>query len=135
MPKKYINPDLLFDSAQYGFSQVVTSTPGRLVFISGQTAWDRNQEIVGKNDLAVQTKQSLDNLKAAIESTGGSVADITMLRIYVVDETPDANLIIGKIIKEFFGTSTPPTSTWIGVRSLAIPEFLIEIEAQAVIDN
>lgn len=134
MPKEYFNPDSLFMSSQYGFSQIVTSTPGRLVYISGQTAWDRNQEIVGKNDLAVQTKKSINNIKSAIESIGGSLADITMLRLYIVDESPDDNMIIGEVLREFFGKSIPPASTWIGVMALANPEFLIEIEAQAVID-
>ena len=59
MTKQTINPNSLFDSNQYGFSQITLSNPGKLVFISGQVAWDAQMNIVGENDLARQTRQAL----------------------------------------------------------------------------
>ena len=69
MSNKYINPDSLFDSSPFGFSQVVVSDTGKLVFISGQVAWNKNMEIVGENDLEVQTNKTLENLKLAVAVT------------------------------------------------------------------
>ncbi|MCB0664912.1 MAG: RidA family protein, partial [Saprospiraceae bacterium] len=81
MKKKTINPQTLFNSKQFGFSQVAISDPGRIVFISGQVAWDENLNVSGINDLAGQTRKSLDNLEIAIREAGGNLSDIVMLRI------------------------------------------------------
>lgn len=133
MNKKCINPKELFNSTQYGFSQIVISNPGRIVFISGQVAWDENLNIVGKNDLKIQAQKAIDNLKVAIESAGGDLENIVMLRIYKVDYKKEDGPVINEILKKNFGISTPPASTWISVKGLANEEFLIEIEAQAVL--
>ena len=82
MTRNTVNPETLFNSTQYGFSQIAVSEPGKLVFISGQVAWDENENIVGENDLLIQTRKALANLKVAIESAGGSLEHIMMLRIY-----------------------------------------------------
>jgi len=55
MKRETINPKSLFDSRQYGFSQIVISNPDKIIFISGQVAWDEHLYIVGENDLAQQT--------------------------------------------------------------------------------
>jgi len=133
MKRETINPKSLFDSIQYGFSQIVISNPGKNVFISGQVAWDSNLNIVGKNDLAKQTQKSLDNLELAIEAAGGTLENIVMLRIYKVNYQEGEGAIISQILKDYFGTTNPPASTWISVEGLANEEFMIEIEAQAVI--
>jgi len=133
MKKVSINPKSLFDSRQYGLSQVIISDPGKMVFISGQVAWDEDLNIIGDNDLAFQTQKSIDNLKIAIESAGGKLSDIVMLRIYVVDYQKENGPIISQILKDNFGVTSPPASTWINVKGLANEKFLIEIEAQAVI--
>ena len=133
MKKECINPKELYSSTQYGFSQIVISQPGKIVFISGQVAWDKNLNIVGVNDLKIQTQKAIDNLKLAVESVGGNLENIMMLRIYKVDYKREDGLIISKILKKNFGISTPPASTWVSVKGLADEAFLIEIEAQAVI--
>ena len=133
MIRKTVNPEKLFDSTQYGFSQIAISNPGKLIFISGQVAWDENQNIVGKNNLKVQTQKAIDNLKVAIESVGGTMENIMMLRIYKVDYKHGDGPIINSILKENFGTENPPASTWVSVKGLANEGFMIEIEAQAVI--
>lgn len=133
MKRKCINPNQLFDSRQYGFSQIVISNPGKLVFISDQVAWDNKLNIVGQNDLAMQTQKSIDNLKVAIEAAGGTLENIVMLRIYKVNYQKEDGPIINKILKDTFGIQNPPASTWISVEGLANEEFMMEIEAQAVI--
>jgi 2-iminobutanoate/2-iminopropanoate deaminase len=131
MPKKQVNPASLFSSVEHGFSQVVVAGGARTVFISGQTAWDQNKQIVGKTS-AEQTRQALHNVKTAVEAAGGTLGDIVALRIYSV-RLAESVKEIGSALRDVFPTN-PPASTWIGVTALASPEFLIEIEATAVLE-
>jgi 2-iminobutanoate/2-iminopropanoate deaminase len=133
MKKECINSSALFDSRQFGFSQVVVSKPGKMVFISGQVAWDKNMNIFGANDLEKQTEKSILNLRTAIEAAGGTLEDIVMLRIYKVNYQQGEGSIISRVLKKYFGTENPPSSTWVNVKGLANEEFMIEIEAQAII--
>jgi len=134
MPKEYINPNSLFPSLPYGFSQVVAASGRKTVFISGQTAWDVRKKIVDGNSVLEQARQALRNLEKAIEAAGGTLKDIVALRIYVVDYQAECGTAVGTILRETFSPQNPPASTWIGVSALAVPEFLIEIEATAVLD-
>jgi enamine deaminase RidA (YjgF/YER057c/UK114 family) len=134
MPKQYVNPNSLFPSVQHGFSQVVVASGRKIVFISGQTAWDIRKKIVGGDSLLEQARQALRNVQAGIESTGGTVKDIVFLRIYIVNYQAENARALNVALKEFFSSANPPASTWIGVSALAVPEFLIEIEATAVLD-
>ena len=72
-------------------------------------------------------------MRHAVEAAGGSLADVVALRLYVVNRPADANSL-GAVLREFFPGANPPTSTWIGVSSLAVAGFLIEIEAVAVVE-
>ena len=128
MPKRHLNPPSLFSSIEHGFSQVVIASGARTIFISGQTAWDANKQLVGRDC----GEQAFRNVQIAVEAAGGSLTDIVALRIYVVDLATNVKSV-GEALRAVFSTD-PPTSTWIGVSSLAVPGFLIEIEATAVID-
>jgi 2-iminobutanoate/2-iminopropanoate deaminase len=134
MPKEYINPSSLFPSLPHGFSQVVVASGRKMVFISGQTAWDARKNIVGGDSVLEQARQAFRNLGTAIEAAGGSLNDIVALRIYVVDYQAESGTAVGIALREFFSQQNPPASTWIGVSALAVAEFLIEIEATAVLD-
>lgn len=133
MKRETINPKSLFDSRPYGFSQIVIANPGKMVFISGQVAWDENLNIVGGQDLAKQTQKALDNINAAIKAAGGTLENIVALRIYIVNHQEENGVIISQVLKDNFGTINPPASTWISVKGLANEGFMIEIEAQAVL--
>ena len=132
MSKEYVNPSSLFPSLPYGFSQVVIATGKKMVFISGQTAWDARKNIVGGDSVLEQARQTFRNLETAMEAAGGTLKDIVALRIYVVDYQTESGTAVGTALGEFFSPENPPASTWIGVSALAVPEFLIEIEATAV---
>lgn len=135
MSKQYINPPELFNSTQHGFSQIVVTNPGKMVFISGQVAWDVHKQINSIDDIAMQTRKAFENVQFAIERAGGTLGDIVMLRLYIVHYNEEKGQAIGRVLREFFGTNTPPANTWISVNGLANPDFLIEIEAQAVINE
>jgi 2-iminobutanoate/2-iminopropanoate deaminase len=134
MPKEYINPNNLFPSLPHGFSQVVVATGKKMVFVSGQTAWDARKNIVGRNSVLEQARQAFRNLEKAMEAAGGTLKDVVALRIYVVNYEAKSGTGVGIALREFFSPENPPASTWIGVSTLADPEFRIEIEATAVLD-
>ena len=104
-----------------------------MVFISGQTAWDERKNIVGGDSVLEQARQAFRNLEKAMAAAGGTLKDIVTLRIYVVDYQAECGTAVGIALREVF-SENPPASTWIGVSALAVPEFLIEIEATAVLD-
>jgi 2-iminobutanoate/2-iminopropanoate deaminase len=134
VPKTYLNPPNLFPSQQYGFSQIVASRGGTTVYLSGQVAWDADQQIGDPGDLGVQTRRALANVETAVQAAGGSRDDIVSLRIYIVGEHIHASRPVRDGLLAFFHPERQPASTWIGVPALANPEFLIEIEAVAVIE-
>jgi 2-iminobutanoate/2-iminopropanoate deaminase len=134
MPKEHVNPKTLFPSLPHGFSQIVVASGKRTAFISGQVAWDAKKRIVGGASLLEQARQALRNVQTATEAVGGSLRDIVALRIYIVNYQAESVEAVGKALREFFSQENPPASTWIGVSALAVPEFLVEIEATAVLE-
>jgi 2-iminobutanoate/2-iminopropanoate deaminase len=135
MPKEYINPEKLYPSLQYGFSQIITATGGKMVFLSGQVAWDEQQQMIGPNDLRAQTWQTFRNLATAMQAAGGTLQDIVSMRIYIVEEKLEESYYVTEALQEFFPPEATPTTTWVGVRALANNEFLIEIEAMGMIEH
>jgi enamine deaminase RidA (YjgF/YER057c/UK114 family) len=134
MQKECLNPKTLFPSLPHGFSQIVVASGRRTAFISGQTAWDTQKRIVGGVSLLEQARQALRNVQAAVEAAGGTLNDVVALRVYIVNYQAESASAVGGALSEFFSRENPPASTWIGVSSLAVPDFLIEIEATAVLD-
>lgn len=134
MPKQPINPPDLFDSLQYGFSQIVTTTAATTVYLSGQVAWNADQQIVGAGDLRAQAWQSLENVSTAVQAAGGTLHDVVSIRIYIVEDVLDQSRHISDALKAFFPPEHAPSTTWIGVRALANSDFLVEFEAIAVIE-
>ena len=123
MPKQHLNPETLFPSLPIGFSQVVIAEGGKTIYLSGQTAWDVNKQIVGGDDLGAHTRQALRNVQLGLAAVGGTLADVVSLRLYVVNPKPGDMNAVGEALREFFPADQPPASTWLGVASLAMPEF------------
>lgn len=134
MPKAYLNPPNLFQSQQYGFSQIVKTQGGITVYFSGQVGWDENEALTGGGDLAAQTRGAFENLRKAVQAAGGEMRDIVSLRIYVVNYRREEGGSVTQGLLEFFPPDALPVTTWIGVQALARPELLIEIEAIAVLE-
>lgn len=131
MPARRLNPTDMYDSLRYGFSHATISETGRLIHCAGQVAWNAQGELVGPGDLAAQAAQALRNLGAVLAAAGAGPADVVRLRTLVVDHTPDKLEPITRAIEVFFGDALPAANTLIGVQALALPDFLIEIEATA----
>ena len=134
MPNQRINPASLYDSVGYGFSHATLSEGGRTLHLAGQVAWDARGELVGAGDLAAQTRQALANLKAVLAEVGAGPEHIVRLRTYVLDHTPDKLGVVLPEIASFYAGVTPAPNTFLGIAALALPDFLIEIEATAVLD-
>lgn len=133
MPNSKINPARLYDAVGYGFSHAALQDGGRTLHLAGQVAWDKDCNVVGGDDLAAQTRQALANLEAVLAEVGATPADVVRLRTYVVDHNPDK---LGPVLAEvgaFYDGVLPAPNTFIGVQALALPDFLVEIEATAVI--
>jgi len=134
MKREPVNPDTMYNSVQFGFSHAVESEGGRLLHLAGQVAWDSNGELVGPGDLAAQAKQCFNNLTEVLASRGATAANVVRLRTYVVDYSPDKLEVLGPAIGAFYGDVIPAANTLLGVQTLAMPDFLIEVEATAVLD-
>ncbi|MEZ4561060.1 MAG: RidA family protein, partial [Caldilineaceae bacterium] len=79
-----INPAELFDSRPYGFSQMVVTPPeARMIHMSGQVAWNAQEEIVGKDDLYAQVVQSLRNIETALRHVDATLDNVVALRMYI----------------------------------------------------
>jgi enamine deaminase RidA (YjgF/YER057c/UK114 family) len=117
-----------------GFSQVVAASGTRTIYTAGQVSIDERGALVGAGDLAEQTAQAMRNVGLALAAARASYADIVKITTYVVNYKPEHRVIIGQARAPFFANGTPPASTLVGVAALALPEWLVEIEAVAVVD-
>jgi enamine deaminase RidA (YjgF/YER057c/UK114 family) len=117
-----------------GFSQVVVASGKRAIYTAGQVSIDERGALVGTNDLAAQTAQAMHNVGLALTAAGASYADIVKITTYIVNYKPEHRAVIGKARAPFFANRPPPASTLVGVTALALPGWLVEIEAVAVVD-
>jgi enamine deaminase RidA (YjgF/YER057c/UK114 family) len=116
-----------------GYSQVATVTGGMIVFVAGQVALDKSGNVVGKDDFRAQVQQVFENLKAAMGAAGGTFNDVIKLNSYFLDlsHLPEFREVRDKYVS----LSNPPASTAVQVPKLFRSEFLVEIEAVAVVKN
>jgi enamine deaminase RidA (YjgF/YER057c/UK114 family) len=131
MEKEFLNPAGL--PVLPGFSQVVTATEGKIVFISGQVALDANNAVVGKGDLRAQVVQTFENLKGALAAVGATFDDVLKTNTYIVNYTPDMIGVVREVRSQYLPQEKPPASTLIGVQALVLEDLLIEIEAFALL--
>jgi enamine deaminase RidA (YjgF/YER057c/UK114 family) len=128
---KRINPAGL--STPRGYTHVVTASGGRTVYISGQVAANPKGEVVGRGDLKAQAAAVFENLRIALAAAGAAPRDVVKKNIYVVNLKPEDVPVVREMRNAFFAGVEPPASTLVGTTALAHPDYLIEIEAIAVI--
>lgn len=105
---------------------------GNAIYVSGTTATDDTGALVGQGDPYAQTRQALRNIERALAAAGATIADVVRTRIFVVNI--DQWKEIGRAHGEVFAAVRPAT-TMVEVRRLIDPEMLVEIEAEAVLDD
>ena len=129
---QHLNPEGL--SRPTGYTHVVSVEGARkLVFISGQVSLNSAGEVVGRGDLGTQARQVFQNLEAALKAAGASFADVTKMTTFIVNYKPEDRDVIRAARAAYLPADAPPASTLVGVQSLAVADFMIEIEAVAAI--
>src|SRR5215510_7498318 len=132
-PVRIFNPDTMAKPTA-GYSQVAEVSGGKIVFIAGQVAQDRNGNVVGKDDFRAQVQQVFENLKAAVEAAGGDFTNVVKLNYYCAESVDPAQIpLVREVRDKYVNTANPPTSTFVVVKRLVRPEWLIEIEAVAAV--
>jgi 2-iminobutanoate/2-iminopropanoate deaminase len=127
--KKVIAPNNLHRPFGYAHAIQIDKT----LYISGQIPLDMDMNVVGKNDMAAQTEQVYANLRKVLEDAGGSMRNIVMLNIYCTDIVSFDKQTRG-LRKKYFGDYYPAI-TAVEVKRLYRPDFMIEVEAVAVLDT
>ena len=130
MSKRQIQSDKIRQPSGHFSHAISAEAKGRLVFISGMTARRADGTIAGVGDIEAQTRQVCENIKAAVEAAGGTLDDICRVDVYVRNMEHFES--IHKIRREYF-KSPAPASTMVEVSKFTSPEYLIEINAIAVI--
>lgn len=135
MSVERLNPASLARPVLDLYSHVAVAPPGgRLVAIAGQVALDAAGDLVGKGDHGLQAEQAFRNLALALEAVGATPADLVKYTIHVVDTSPALIEPVFAAGKRVFGAQWPLVpSTWLGVAALGLPDWLIEIDALAVV--
>jgi enamine deaminase RidA (YjgF/YER057c/UK114 family) len=114
-----------------GYQQAIKVTGAQsIILISGQVAYDDKGQPAHPGDFQAQARATFQALKAQVEAAGGTLASIVKLNTYLVDVRHRTEL--AAIREEFFGKKAP-ASTLVGVTALAVPGWLIEVEAIAVL--
>ena len=117
-----------------GYSHLAEITGGKIIYIAGQVALDASGNIVGKSDYRAQLEQVFLNLKTALEAAGASFKNVVKLNYYIVDAVDRSQFFAYREVRDkYVDTSNPPVATVVVVRGLVLPDFLVEIEAIAVV--
>ena len=131
MPIEYINPQGMHHNP--AFSQAILLPSGaRTLLIGGQNAVDADGQIVGKGDLGAQTRKALENLQLCLKAAGAPLEQLVQVKLYLAGDV-DLRPGFAAWMAVWGARTNPPTVAAIRVKGLAHPDFLIEIEALAVV--
>ena len=131
MAVEHLNPEGLIRNP--GFTQAIAVTgPYKVIYVGGQNAVDTNRNIIGKNDIKAQARQVFQNLETALAAGGARLEDVVKWNIYVVQgQSAQAGF---EAFQETWGRRpNPPTISVLYVAGLAHPDFLVEVDAVAVV--
>jgi len=132
MPKREVTSDSIHKPVGVFSQATVIEAQGRFVFVSGMTARRPDGSIAGIGDIEAQTRQVCENIKAAVEGAGGKLDDVCRVDVYV--RNMEHFKIIHKVRSEYFKPPLP-ASTMVEVTKMVSPDYLIEINAIAVIQG
>jgi len=120
-----------------GYSHVARIVSGKTVYIAGQVALNKDGQLAGKDDVAAQVAQVFANLNEAIESAGGSFTDIVKLNYFCVERADRGQTLaaVRATRDRYVNTQAPPVSTLVFISNLVNPDWLIEVEAVAIVNQ
>jgi enamine deaminase RidA (YjgF/YER057c/UK114 family) len=132
MPKREVTSDSIRKPGGVFSQATMIEAQGRLVFISGMTARRPDGTIAGIGDISAQTRQVCENIKSAVEAAGGTLDDVCRVDVYVRNmEHFDK---IHEVRRQYFKAPLP-ASTMVEINKMTSPDYLIEINAIAVLPS
>jgi 2-iminobutanoate/2-iminopropanoate deaminase len=130
MPRTQISTNRIGKPSGHFSQAIAADAGGRLVFISGMTSKREDGSIAGVGDIEAQTRQMCENVKAAVEAAGGTMADICRVDVFV-KSMADFD-VIHRVRRQYF-PDPPPASTMVQISGFTHPDYLIEMNAIAVV--
>ncbi len=123
--------EAVWKSRGRGFSMGIIQPEGRVIHLTGQVAWDADENIIGPGDVTEQTRQCFRNIEALLVTAGGTLENIVSITTYFLDleDLPK----IQAIRNEFLSGTNPPVSTSVRVAGLGHKDFLVELTPVAVV--
>ncbi len=128
-----INPQSVYQPFNNFYTQVIRATGNTQVHVAGTVGLDKERGLISKGDMAAQTAKTMENLGESLKAADATPADVVRVNIF----TTDVDLYMEKghpKLMAFFG-DTLPVSTLVGVTRLASPDYLVEVEATAILDT
>jgi 2-iminobutanoate/2-iminopropanoate deaminase len=135
LERKNLYPDTLYRRVVGGhllYAPVVTVRGGTTIYVSGLVSRDKQGNVIGKGDMPAQIRQVGENLRLSLEAAGATLKDLVRTCTYVTDI--DEFFRHMDMRQKYFGEALPTSST-IGVSRLSHPDFMVEVEAFAVIED
>lgn len=131
MTLQCINPNDI--STPQTYSHVVVASGSRMIFIAGQVAEDSQGNLVGPGDMTAQSRQAFANIGRALAAAGAKPKQVTKLTIFVANYRREHLAMIEEGRIALFGDHKP-ADTLVGVAALSHPDYMLEVDAIAVID-
>jgi len=126
------NPDNVYTPFNHIYTQVVRATGATQVHVAGTVGMDTDRNVVGVGDMATQVRVTLENIRKSLAAGGAAPADVVRINVYTLDV--DRYIEEGTpLVIEFFGDARP-ASTTVAVSRLVHPDWLVEIEATAIVE-
>lgn len=132
MPLKRKNPDTVYTPYANAYTQVIVATGSKQIHVAGTVGMDTDRNLIGKGDMTKQVKDTIENIELSLQDAHAELSDVVRINIFTTDV--DRYLNEGHMaLAARFGEALP-VSTLVGVTRLAHPDYLVEIQATAVID-
>src|SRR5919204_1277369 len=133
MQKQHLNPKELGAAPRFYSHAVSVTTPGKLVYVSGQVSWGPDGKVVGAGDMRVQCAQIFQNLTNVLRAAGAGWGDVIKMNAYMVNLNAENVAAFREIRSGYLKPGQLPASTLVGVTSLVQPELLLEVEVVAAV--
>ena len=127
----YSSPEGLHKNPAYS-QMVSTQGPLKTIYIGGQNSTNKEGQVVGKGDIKAQAVQALNNLKIALAAGGASLSNVIKWNVFIV-QGQDSKLAFEALQEDLKKIPNPPIVTGLYVAALAHPDFLLEMDAIAVV--
>ena len=132
MPLERKNPETVYTPYANAYTQVIVATGSKQIHVAGTVGMDTERNLVGKDDMKKQVEGTVKNIELSLQAAGAELSDVVRINIFTTDV--DRYLQKGHMALAALFGETLPVSTLVGVTRLAHPDYLVEIQATAVID-